>query len=167
MANDLVKNCNSLSGLSACKCCRLWTYWQQSDWLVYHWVHWPMVVCVDVTNFLLFLIVFASINCFKFMLLRKAIMGCKLLKISLKLLLMLNKCQCLFIISFIFGRTGFYVNESGTKPLRLDLQCFKLGLSPSKKIRVICIIENPLKIMENIFYFILKALFVLKIFKFL
>ena len=26
---------------------------------------------------------------------------------------MLNMCQCLFIISFIFGSTGLYVNENG------------------------------------------------------
>ena len=35
-----------------------------------------------------------------------------------------------------------------------------------KKIRSICFIESPLKLMKNTFYFILKALFVLKIFKF-
>ena len=43
----------------------------------------------------------------------------------------------------------------------------KVGLSPSKEICVICLIESPLKMMKNAFYFILKALFVLKIFKFL
>ena len=32
---------------------------------------------------------------------------------------------------------------------------------------VICFIESPLKMVKNAFYFILKALFVLKIFKFL
>ena len=32
---------------------------------------------------------------------------------------------------------------------------------------VICFIESPLKIMKNDFYFILKAIFVLKIFKLL
>ena len=32
---------------------------------------------------------------------------------------------------------------------------------------VICLIESPLKMIKNAFYFILKALFVLKIFKFL
>ena len=40
-------------------------------------------------------------------------------------------------------------------------------LSPSKKIVFICFNENPLKVMKSAFYFILKALFVLKIFKFL
>ena len=44
---------------------------------------------------------------------------------------------------------------------------FKVGLSPSKKNCVICFIESPLKKTKNAFYFILKALFVLKIFKFL
>ena len=37
----------------------------------------------------------------------------------------------------------------------------------SKKNCVICFIESLLKMMKNAFYFILKALFVLKIFKFL
>ena len=35
--------------------------------------------------------------------------------------------------------------------------------SPSKKISVIYFIESPLKMMKNAFYFILKALFILKI----
>ena len=43
----------------------------------------------------------------------------------------------------------------------------KVGLPPFKKICVICFIESPLKMMTNTFYFILKTLFVLKIFKFL
>ena len=42
----------------------------------------------------------------------------------------------------------------------------KVGLSPSKKTCAICLIESPLKMMKNTFYFILKALFILKIFKF-
>ena len=43
----------------------------------------------------------------------------------------------------------------------------KVGISPSKNICVICFIESPFKMVKNAFYFILKALFVLKIFKFL
>ena len=43
----------------------------------------------------------------------------------------------------------------------------KVGLSPSEKTCLICFNESPLKIMENTFCFILKALFVFKIFKFL
>ena len=36
-----------------------------------------------------------------------------------------------------------------------------------KKSFFICFIDSPSKMMENAFYFILKALFILKIFKFL
>ena len=43
----------------------------------------------------------------------------------------------------------------------------KVGLSPSKKFGIIYLIESPLKEIKNAFYFILTALFVLKIFKFL
>ena len=43
----------------------------------------------------------------------------------------------------------------------------KVGLSPYKEKYFICFSESPLKMMKNAFYFILKALFVLKIFKFL
>ena len=45
---------------------------------------------------------------------------------------------------------------------------FKVGLSPSKKKKIfICFNESPLKIMKKAFYFVLKALFILKIFKLL
>ena len=43
----------------------------------------------------------------------------------------------------------------------------KAGLSPSKKVFFICFNNSPSKVMKNVFYFILKALFVLKIFKLL
>ena len=43
----------------------------------------------------------------------------------------------------------------------------KVGLSTPEKTCVICLIESPLEMMKNAFYFILKAFFVLKIFKFL
>ena len=44
----------------------------------------------------------------------------------------------------------------------------KIVLSSSKKKKcVICSIESLLKMMKNVFYFILKAIFILKIFKFL
>ena len=49
----------------------------------------------------------------------------------------------------------------------LDDNDIQVGLSPSKKSCVICLITNPLKMMKIAIYFILKALFVLKIFKFL
>ena len=43
----------------------------------------------------------------------------------------------------------------------------KVGLSLSKKICVICFIESRLKMIRNVFYFILKTLIVLKVFTFL
>ena len=48
-----------------------------------------------------------------------------------------------------------------------EMSELKVGLSPSKKNCVTCFIESPLKMMKNAFYFILKALFFLKISKFL
>ena len=42
-----------------------------------------------------------------------------------------------------------------------------VGLSPPKQIALFVSIESPLKMRKNTFYFILKAFFVLKIFKFL
>ena len=41
----------------------------------------------------------------------------------------------------------------------------KVAFSPSKTICVICLIESPLKMMKNDFYFVLKVLFRFKIFK--
>ena len=75
-------------------------------------------------NFWLFLIVFVPITRFKIILLRKAIMSCKLLNTSLKLLSMFKVCQCFFIISFMFGSTELYVTENGIESLHLGLQCF-------------------------------------------
>ena len=59
---------------------------------------------------------------------------------------------------------------SGLNPLSLS-NIKKFRLKPDshlpKKIIFICFNESPSKMMKNAFYFILKALFVLKIFKFL
>ena len=49
---------------------------------------------------------------------------------------------------------------------RLVPLSLKVGLSPSEKNCVMCLLESPLKIMKNTFYFILKGLFGLKIFRF-
>ena len=51
--------------------------------------------------------------------------------------------------------------------LLLILLLLKSDPHPHKNICVICLIESPLKMMKNAFYFILIALFVLKICKFL
>ena len=54
----------------------------------------------------------------------------------------------------------------GKLVLSLSLSA-KFGLSPSKKNCVIFLIGSPLRMMKTAFYFILKALFIFKIFKFL
>ena len=46
-------------------------------------------------------------------------------------------------------------------------EMLKVGLSPSKKVCCIRLNESPLKVMKNAVYFIIKALFVLKVFEFL
>ena len=45
------------------------------------------------------------------------------------------------------------------------LKCLNVGLSPSKKNCFICFNKSPIKMMKNAFYFILKALFILEMFK--
>ena len=66
-----------------------------------------------------------------------------------------------------------HYNESNDKGYFLEVDVeypknlFKAGLAPSKKILFICFNKSPLKMTKNVFYFILKALFVLRIFKFL
>ena len=49
----------------------------------------------------------------------------------------------------------------------LPAPLFKVRLSPSRNVCVICFIESPSQMMKNVFYFISKGLFVVKIFKFL
>ena len=46
---------------------------------------------------------------------------------------------------------------SGQRTYIVRTRDVKVGLSPSKKICVICCNESPLKMIENAFYFILKA----------
>ena len=62
---------------------------------------------------------------------------------------------------------GFSDDFKGNRSWLIHLNSLQVGLSPSQTTCVICFIESPLKKMENAFYFIWKALFVLKIFKFL
>ena len=53
------------------------------------------------------------------------------------------------------------------KPVFNNVNRLKVGISPStKEVGFICFNESPLKIMNNVSYVILRALFVLKIFKF-
>ena len=47
------------------------------------------------------------------------------------------------------------------------VKAVKAGLSLSKKLFFICVNDSSSKMIKNAFYFIVKALFVLKIFRFL
>ena len=51
--------------------------------------------------------------------------------------------------------------------IQQNISQLKVGLSPSKKLCFICLNEIPLNMMENVFLFQLKALFVLKLCEFL
>ena len=51
-------------------------------------------------------------------------------------------------------------------PCAVAIEVFKVGFSPYRNF-FICFNEKPLKMMKNAFYLILKALFILRIFKFL
>ena len=53
-------------------------------------------------------------------------------------------------------QTGFFI-QTADKDLKGPLSCLRQFLAT----------ESPLKMMKNVFYFNLKALFVLKVFKFL
>ena len=57
------------------------------------------------------------------------------------------------------------ITFNGRKIIKIII--LKVALSPSKENYFFCVTEWPLKIIKNAFYFILKALFVLKISKFL
>lgn len=87
--------------------------WQESDQLRSMGYIDLWLLCVYVKTFWLLFILFIPISCFKFTFSLKATMGCTLLYVSLKLLLMPSMFQCLFIISFIFGNTGLYVTKNG------------------------------------------------------
>ena len=75
--------------------------------------------------------------------------------------------RCFPVNIVIFLRTPILKNICKRLLLSEDEFEVKVGLSSSEKILVICFIESPLKMIKNAFYFILKAFFVLKIFKFL
>ena len=64
---------------------------------------------------------------------------------------------------------GVKIDSKLSFNIYIDGICKKAGLKvgPFKKKNFICFSDSPSKMMKNVFYFILKALFVLKIFKFL
>ena len=68
-------------------------------------------------------------------------------------------CTLVQYLSNCLLLSGFLILFSKTMLINI-----KVGLSPSKKICVICLIDSPLEVMKNAFYFILKAYkFILKI----
>ena len=69
---------------------------------------------------------------------------------------MMSEKYVYFIL--VFHREFICIYELGT---------LKFGLSPSKKFLLVSFNKSSLKMMKNASYFILEALFVLKIFKFL
>ena len=111
-----------------------------------------VVVCVGARNFSICLLLFVPLSCFKLVFLWKNIMGCKSLNISFKPLSMLNMCQCLFIIFFIFGSTGSYVNENGIVYLCLRLQCFKSNdLSRWSALSIFLSVDSMYPFLTNLF----------------
>ena len=110
-------------------------------------------------------------------LLQGVVVKCVVAEFLLKKTCVLTKICCV-LLAFIFPdlvwRWWHIINKYSmpffgliSKLFTPDNIIFNSGLSPSKNICFTCLIESPLKMMENAFYFILKALFVLKIFKFL
>ena len=61
---------------------------------------------------------------------------------------------------------GFILGNS-LEGISFLTKSINVGLSPSEIFFYICFNDSPSEMMKNAFYFILKALFVLKIFKFL
>ena len=74
-----------------------------------------------------------------------------------------TQLQRVAVFSFDFVE----VSRCGTLINLIPVFSIKVGLSPSKNTFFICFNDSPSKMMKNAFYFILKALFVLKIFRFL
>ena len=71
-----------------------------------------VVVFVSVRNVSFFLIKFISVRCFKLVFLRKAVIGCKLLNVSLKLMSMLNICQYMCLLfALYFAALGFMLTK--------------------------------------------------------
>ena len=72
--------------------------------------------------------------------------------------------------SLFFNKVAGFFNRTPPKVCfrnRYFINILKSDSHLPKKIFIICFNDNPSKIMKNAFYFILKAAFVLKIFKFL
>ena len=64
-----------------------------------------------------------------------------------------------------FNFVMIYIIHKMLVLIKNNLNYLKVGLLPSKKNIFICFNDSLAKIIKNAFYFILEALFVLKIFK--
>ena len=69
-------------------------------------------------------------------------------------------------LQILIGSIDFILTSKRFDEPLLNLNTQSRALTFRKKC-LICLNESPLKMMENSFYFILKALFILSIFKFL
>ena len=91
---------------------------------VLHGMHSPLVAfCLTFSSFWLCLIVFVPMICLNDVFLRKAMTGVALNTFP-NVLLIFNICQCLLIISLIFGKVGLYVTENGIMFFRTALVLF-------------------------------------------
>ena len=89
------------------------TCWYKKNRDVLYGIHSPLATfCLTFRKFWLCLIVFVPKIYFKDVYLRKAMTDVALNTFP-NILLIFNICQCLFIISLIFGKVGLYVTENG------------------------------------------------------
>ena len=87
--------------------------------------------------------------------------GCSTKHFLWKLMNLFHISECLSLE--LRGKYPFSMNREYFSPYMF----FTSRVLTSKKKFVFCFIESPFEMMKNAFYFILKALFVLKIFQFL
>ena len=85
---------------------------------------------------------------------------------SLKIIFFRNNWQYIFKKGKILSLVIFHT-PNPPNPSQIISTLFKGGLSPSKLFKKNSSNDSPLRMIKNAFYFILKALFFLKIFKFL
>ena len=98
-------------------------FWYEGHHDVLHGMHSPLVAfCLTFRSFWMCLIVYVPIIYLNNVFLQKAMTGVAL-NASLNILLIFNICQCLLIISLIFGKARLYVAENG-----ITFFCFTLVL---------------------------------------
>ena len=79
---------------------------------------------------------------------------------------MFKFCIYPFIICLkLSARSQIQIERLESNNQKFLIKVIQVGLSTSKKKKIISFNESSVKMMKNTFYFILKALFVLKILK--